>query len=630
MVVAACGDKATPTPSGEPAASDAPASAVTGTGPGGITLLAYDGVFDPAAAGTQELALVKEARDSAGMPALLGPNGQATFDALDAITAAFAQDVRKDAAMIVDTGAIPATSRADPQAGLIASIGGSLPEGAPTADDIDISFYADTGFTANIIMGMFTGLVERAAESNGGTLPNQKDFDETSADGTRQQGTVSTTMTVQTGGGKVHAEITMSAEDNISNAGNYVAHYTSSSTGVFDVDACPDADGNAKGTYSFSTKHELNDVSGAANVQSGAGRSADAPFTLVDGDDAHLVQIEAALNLTADARGPGSAGGPGPTGPFDWSASQGMQLVMPAHGSTSGTGAPATVTGTGAAGVSAGMNFSASMAQLFLGEVGKEAEKFWRSGKCIKLEPDPDSKDVQPEEEIDLTVRAKGAFDNQEIEKPITAKFDGKESLSPADQPQDEPATFHFKAGKEQGDKGTIDLKQTSVRGIGMLKVVYTVAVIPLRVEITTRTKANAGLAKYDTKIQLKPTDLLPAGDGTYQAKGASVSWTTTLTAPKCTTKTYSGTFTTDMTARIDPDDENRALLKAVFIPGVLHPETIHCGKNFSFTGSTDLGVWTALLAEQGVTIDGSLTIHPSEPLGSATMTIKITKPTGR
>ena len=119
-------------------------------------------------------------------------------------------------------------------------------------------------------------------------------------------------------------------DDDISDAatGSLVALYTSTSTGSFDLDACPDAEGIAAGTYVLTTKHELNDVSGAANARSGAGHSTTAPFSLVDGDDAHLVEVRANLDLQADARGPGTAGGPGPTSPFDWTASQPIQVAI--------------------------------------------------------------------------------------------------------------------------------------------------------------------------------------------------------------------------------------------------------------------------------------------------------------
>ena len=102
------------------------------------------------------------------------------------------------------------------------------------------------------------------------------------------------TWVVKSGGGRFSFEVQLSVTDNISDAtsGSFVALYTSTSDGKFDVNACPEEGGLAAGTYTFQTKHEMNDVSGAANARSGGSRAVDAPFNLYDGDDAHLLRIE--------------------------------------------------------------------------------------------------------------------------------------------------------------------------------------------------------------------------------------------------------------------------------------------------------------------------------------------------
>ena len=80
-------------------------------------------------------------------------------------------------------------------------------------------------------MQLFTGLVERAAERNSGTLRHQQPFEETS-NGLHQKGVLNSTMSIQTGDCKVHAEPTLSATDNITDAatGSFVALDTSTST----------------------------------------------------------------------------------------------------------------------------------------------------------------------------------------------------------------------------------------------------------------------------------------------------------------------------------------------------------------------------------------------------------------
>ncbi len=477
VAVNACGPSPAVSP-GSPSAAAGGSAAPSGnaSAPDGITLVDLTESADQAAAAKQELELAREVRESAGMAALIGAEGEAAFADLDAIQAEFGKELVAQVAAALDAGQLP-TAAVDPLAGHVASKGSEPPRAHLSADEIDISLFADTGFTASAIMSLFTTVVERAAQSGSSTLPRQETIDKTT-DGLRQQVDLNTTFVVQTGGGKVSLDVIMASTDRITNAatGSFVALYTSRSTGHFDVDACPDEQGVAAGTYSFETKHELNDVSGAANSQSGGGRTVNAPFRLIDGEDAHLLEIQADLDLTANARGPGTSGGPGPTAPFDWSAAQQVQLVMPAGGGTTAAGGASTVTGTGGEAAGGVMFLSSAMAQLFIGLVGKEAERFWRSGECVVLVPSKESQKVDPNEQIELTVEAKEALgDGGEIDAPIVATFTGKASLDPAGVPVDTPSKFTFKAGSEPDDKGTIKLEQISVRGIGKETVEFTV-----------------------------------------------------------------------------------------------------------------------------------------------------------
>jgi hypothetical protein len=271
---------------------------------------------------------------------------------------------------------------------------------------------------------------------------------------------------------------------------------------------------------------------------------------------------------------------------------------------------------------------SAAMAQLFLAEVGKRAQDFWRSGECIELEPSDDTRKVQPSEKIELTVKSLGKFDKKEIAKPITAKFTGAKSLDPNGTPVDEPAKFTFTAGPNKDDKGTIDLEQISKRGIGKRQIVFTVDAPTFQAKIDATVHQDNFGNVYDTAIHLKKLDLKPAQDGTSTATG-TVNWTTTYKPPTaaCETKTYTGTFQTEVVARVDPADPDRVLVKASFIPGVLKQETLNCsGKAFPFTGGTTLGVWAYLGTEHAVTIGGSATINPPLSDGTSKITVNITK----
>ena len=254
-----------------------------------------------------------------------------------------------------------------------------------------------------------------------------------------------------------------------------MALYTSTSDGKFDVNACPEEGGIARGTYSFQTKHEMNDVSGAANARSGGARAVDAPFTLYDGDDAHLLRIETTLDMAADAHGPGGTGS-GAADAFDWTATQTLPIVMNPGGSTTSKGGSGrSAQGTGAERAAGSMFISSAMAQLLLAQIGKETETFWRSGKCIELTPSRDTGKVDPNEQVDLSVTAAGKFQPAEIAQPISATFSGAQSLDPIGDPVPYPPTFTFMAGPNDGDKGTIDLQQVSNRGIGKRTVEFTV-----------------------------------------------------------------------------------------------------------------------------------------------------------
>lgn len=433
-----------------------------------VTTVQFAETADPTAAAAREIDLVRQARDDAGMTALIGPNGADAFAELDAIVDEYAASLISEIDAAIDADTIPQ--------GLVRGPGETLAS-LGALFQFDASLFADTGFTASAIMTLYSQIIQQAAQTQSGTLPRQEHVDRVEGR-LRHQVDLNTTFTIQTGGGRVNADLIMSATDRMSDpqSGSFVALYTSRTVGHFDVSACPDEGGVAEGTYTFETTHELNDVSSRDAARSAAGRSVDAPFRLIDGEDAHLIEIEAALNMEAEAFGPGSPSGPGPTSPFDWGATQQAQIVMPVSGSTTATGTGIAVTGIGGEQAGGAMFISSAMAQLFLAQVGKEAERFWRSGECIVINTTQESRNVGTGETVEFEAEAEGRFDHLEIDAPIRAEFSGEQSLDPAGTPVDPPARFTFVAGPETGDKGTIQLEQVGVRGIGKKRVEFTVA----------------------------------------------------------------------------------------------------------------------------------------------------------
>jgi len=434
----------------------------------GTALVTYDEATDLGAPAQHEFELNQAARADGDMAALIGDNGDAVFDELDAQAAAFSQESLQQVAHLADTGEMPDGATSAALAQLVAMVGSGLPpRHSERLADIDLSVFTETGFTTNALLAIATSAIGLADQTTDGTIPRSDHFENTS-NGFRQVVDVNMTWVIHSGGGKFSFEVQLSVTDNIFNAtdGSFVALYTSTSDGKFDVNACPEEGGLAAGTYTFQTKHEMNDVSGAANSRSGAARAVDAPFNLYDGDDAHLMRIETTLDMSADAH----------SDSVDWSATQTLPIVMSPGGATTSTGGSGlTAQGTGAERSAGSMFNSSTMAQLLMAQIGKETEAFWRSGKCIELTPSRDTGKVDPNEQVDLSVTAAGKFQPDEIDQPISATFSGAQSLDPAGEPVPYPPTFTFIAGPNKDDKGTIDLEQVSNRGIGKKTVEFTV-----------------------------------------------------------------------------------------------------------------------------------------------------------
>jgi len=181
------------------------------------------------------------------MVALIGTDGAEAFATLDDLTAEYGRQLVAEVAAGVDSGSILTEDGAQRLDGLVASVDGAPPAVALPPGVIDVSLFAETGFTASAILTMLTPLVERAGEGVSGELPKQESFDKTDG-GLRQQVDLNTTIVIAAGGGKVSADVIMAATDRITNAatGSFVALYTSRSTGHFEVEACPDRNGVAK------------------------------------------------------------------------------------------------------------------------------------------------------------------------------------------------------------------------------------------------------------------------------------------------------------------------------------------------------------------------------------------------
>ena len=67
-----------------------------------------------------------------------------------------------------------------------------------------------------------------------------------------------------------------------------------------------------------------------------------------------------------------------------------------------------------------------STAELFLQQVAREAETFWRKGECIEIQTTEESQKVGKGDTVEFEATAVGKFDQRDIDAPIKGDFDGK------------------------------------------------------------------------------------------------------------------------------------------------------------------------------------------------------------
>ncbi len=188
------------------------------------------------------------------------------------------------------------------------------------------------------MVSMWLGFAPQAIQQNAGnptfeqgTQERQEPHD--SDLGTQTEHLVLTEkITFGAGQGRVVFDVVMTSAATISDKATHAeaARRTSTSTGHFEVDACPDAQGVGAGRYTLSNKEEVSRPQGPSN---GGASSTEATFRLIDGDDAHLVRTEVEAALAAGAHGAHVSGDGSLGDPFDWGVGASYPITIPAHGS---------------------------------------------------------------------------------------------------------------------------------------------------------------------------------------------------------------------------------------------------------------------------------------------------------
>ena len=289
-------------------------------------------------------------------------------------------------------------------------------------------------FSAYIMTSMvFTDLIGRGQDTSaeaqaaqGEKCPCTKTgslgdtVDEVTVAGNKGTIKTSTTATATVNGSKVSVDIKIKVSgevrDGVTNAILYKVE--NGASGHADGDACPDATGTARGRMTFDGYEDQFDSNGA---KVGSRKSE---------------QFGGEMGIRAD----------------DNAKLAGVDLK------TSGQGAALL------------MKWAATAA-------APAFEKAWRSGMCIEVLVDPDGKDVDKDSETTVTVKVKHKIEGNELDKPVEAKLTGGvKTIEPSGSKQKAPATFKYKAGSEEGDRGGVRFESISNRGIGSKGVGFLVA----------------------------------------------------------------------------------------------------------------------------------------------------------
>jgi hypothetical protein len=420
------------------------------------------------AAATAELDLRQQMQDDILAADVIGTDGTAVLADIQNVETTFGQGALAN--LVQQTGIdLTATDRSVEPLAMVLN---------RPVDAWSGSLLGYTSFMTSTWLGMAPQAIRTFAGNDtyrSESLPPRNETHDGTVGNLKEHLVLSEQVSISAGQGRLAFDVTLSSSSDMTDAasGAAVAHRTTMDTGHFDVNACPDVQGIAEGKY---TLVDREDVSNAGGVSNGGTASTEATFRLVDGSDAHLVQTQVEANINAAAHGarPSTDGSAG--APFDWNAGASYPMTIPAAGSV-GYGTVTNLTSSdGTTAHLQSLGSLVAMAANYLAEAARQAEKFWRSGGCIVLKTNEESRTVSPNEQVSLTVDSTHKWDKQPVTAPIVAAFSGTKSLDPAGTPQPPTATLTVIAGPNQGDKGTVDLTQTGVRGIGTKTVEFTVA----------------------------------------------------------------------------------------------------------------------------------------------------------
>ncbi len=463
MVVGACGGS--PAPAGPATPGPLSSSAPISTGPGATDSLSVGpitgllptidlaGDFNLALTASEDADRAR-ARDQAGFAREIGPGWEALSTAADEATDAAALAMAAEFA--ID---IPGARRNAHFASVVAP------------DRVDPSQPASAAAALALL-----GAALAASQALGlGSLPDATVSEST----TTTRGDSVATVTVNgTGsatvtGSRVVADFSFDLAGTVSSiATGATAHMTGSATAHIEIDGCPDANGSSKGKVTLSSTESASEGVGWTRDLSG-------DFDIAVDDEANISQ------LTVDAQAQESV----EPSNQDGEESDGHELGIETHVEFSA--------GPGFSGMTHNADaltleitdeenaeradltplFTSALTSVVAGAhiLGQAAERYWRDGKCIEVIVAPAGGDVDANSTTDVVVKVKHRIEGNELTKPVEATLAGVKTIDPEGQKQPAPATFIYTAGPQPDDKGDVEFKSVSNRGIGKKSVTFTV-----------------------------------------------------------------------------------------------------------------------------------------------------------
>lgn len=600
ILVAACGSSSpTYVPAATSSGSGTVATGSPATAPTGAPSGAADGQTDldrlvadtvanasPFGLSTADRALQDTMDEQTGLTAALGP---ALHDWL--------QDQRSAAAV----AALEARG-IDP-----ASLG-------PTGISTEPVASTTIGLTALTGLGWVgTGVVASAMVQLAGTVIGQSGSGGPGASQTTAETTIGdqhlvTSMTLTSNlsisGSMVIADADVTESTSVASASTGAAIGSSTSHNHIHVEAnmCPDASGGVQVTVTSDWSEDSSGMPGGGSFSMQSTMTIDATVA----DDAFL----ASSATTANTNYTGSGAGGSQSGSMTTGWSQTMGPSGSVSGGTSGP-VTASVTGNLTVNQAAATNgLSMIVPMQIANEVLDVAQAAWRGGKCVEITMSEHSRDVKRNEVIPFTAQARQKIEGVNLTAPVVATFSGVKSVDPEDTPVPGPAHFTFTAGSAKDDIGTVHLKSTSRRGIGMNAVRFRVKLEGWFVDGTFTRGPVSGTSKG------KHCGDDPLGDwdvrGTYTfVSGVTVkgkqTWKVTISNGDPSTGIYTGTFTYQDDSRLP-------------VPGtglVVQQHTLVRGKaqvTISGTDGTAVMQFTEQSRRQWAEVPGGAGFGPSAP----------------